>query len=65
VLYQPDHDGECRECGRTPTVHVVGHLKPDTELCGPHFFADGLMIDPDKWNEQEENEDDLQLSNGD
>ena len=58
MLYQPDHDCECRECGRTPCVHVVGHLHPDTELCAVHFFLDRGKLDPDTWNEDyEEHED--------
>ena len=51
-VFKPNFDLECRECGAKPTVTVVGHICPDTELCGGHFFADRTMIDWELWNEQ-------------
>lgn len=53
-VFHPDFEGECRECGTSPTVIVVDHVMPDTELCGPHFFADRAMVDWTLWNTQEE-----------
>ncbi len=52
--YKPDFDNDCRICGTSPTVIVVEHPVPQTDLCGPHFFNDRLMIDPDLWNDQME-----------
>ena len=49
-VFRPDFQGECRECGRAPTVIVVDHPVPDTELCGVHFFADRSMVDWELWN---------------
>lgn len=54
MTYQPNFDGECLVCGSAPTVIVVGHIQPDTELCGVHFFHDRLMIDWEEWNEEPE-----------
>jgi hypothetical protein len=48
--YLPDFEAECRECGTSPTVIVVGHPhRPDTELCGICFFRDRAMIDWSFW----------------
>lgn len=49
-VYCPDFDNECRECGASPTVIVINHIVPDTDLCGPHFFADRSMVDWEMWN---------------
>lgn len=53
-VFHPDFTNECRECGTLPTVIVVGHPLPQTNLCGPHFFGDRMMIDWDRWNDREE-----------
>lgn len=50
--FRPDFDHECRECGATPTVLVIGHECPVTYLCGAHFFLDREMLDWEKWNER-------------
>lgn len=55
--YHPDFDGECRLCGTSPTVIVEGHVCPDTELCGVHFFKDPAMIDWQAWNDDDEIQD--------
>lgn len=52
--YVPDFDAECRVCGTSPCVIIIGHIQPDTELCGCCFFNDRSMIDPDEWNHQME-----------
>ena len=54
MTYQPNFSDECSVCGRSPTVHVVGHLLPETVLCGPCFFSDRAMLDWEEWNEQQE-----------
>lgn len=51
-IYSPDFDGECRECGSSPTVIVINHIVPNTDLCGPHFFADRAMVNWELWNHQ-------------
>lgn len=53
-IYHPDFDKECKLCGRTPCVVVEGHLKPNTKLCGPHFFNDRSMVDWERWNDTPE-----------
>lgn len=50
--FVPNFDIECRICETKPTVTVVEHVEPDTELCGPHFFADKTMVDYELWNDQ-------------
>ena len=57
MIYRPDFDEECYRCGATPTVVVEGHMVPDTQLCGCCFWKSKKMVDPDLWNEQEEDED--------
>lgn len=52
--HAPDFDKECRICGTSPCVIVVGHKQPDTDLCGSHFFNDKEMGKWELWNEQEE-----------
>ena len=54
MTYRPDFTLECKECGETPTVVVVGHTCPSTELCGFHFFLDRLMTDWSEWNNEQE-----------
>lgn len=53
-VFVPDFEIECRECGTKPTVIVVGHPIPETNLCGPHFFADRSMVDWALWNERDD-----------
>jgi hypothetical protein len=53
-MYKPDFKTECKECGATPTVVVVGHTCPATELCGFHFFLDRQMVDWNEWNNEPE-----------
>lgn len=50
--YWPNFQGECKDCGSIPTVIVVGHPVPETNLCGSHFFSDRLMVDWNEWNNQ-------------
>ena len=50
MIYRPNFDGECYICGESPTVIVEGHIVPDTQLCGPHFFQDARMVDWEEWN---------------
>jgi len=54
VRYHPDFEAECRVCGASPCVVVDSHSQGDTNLCGPCFFGDRLMIDWAEWNNQEE-----------
>jgi hypothetical protein len=52
--YFPDWESECRLCDTSPCVIVFdSELRTNsaTELCGTCFFADRLMIDPERWNE--------------
>lgn len=51
MRYRPDFETECSECGRTPTVVVINHIHPSTELCGYHFFLDRKMVDWQLWND--------------
>lgn len=53
-VFHPNFEGECRECGSSPTVIVVDHPVPDTCLCGRHFFADRTMVNWELWNERQE-----------
>lgn len=52
-MFHPDFDSECQICQATPCVVVEGHIQPDTDLCGIHFFNDPDMIDWELWNEYE------------
>jgi hypothetical protein len=56
--YIPDWSVECSRCGSTPCVNVVrqGHIRHVSELCGVCFFSDHAMLDPELWNEREEEE---------
>jgi len=54
--YTPIYQVECAECGIAP---VVGIRAPSgviicSALCGPHFFGDRLMLEPERWNQQQE-----------
>ena len=49
MTFQPAFDVECNLCGTTPTVIVVGHSQPYTELCGPHFFHDETATQWSEW----------------
>jgi hypothetical protein len=54
-----DYAQDCSQCGAKPCVVLsdpepTGTKRQDTELCGPCFFHDRLMIDPELWNEPEE-----------
>ncbi len=50
----PDSTSKCYICDSSPCVKIPEHPVPDTKLCGPCFFQDRLMIDPDLWNDQPE-----------
>lgn len=54
VTYQPNFARECRECGSSPTVIVIEHIQPETDLCGCCFFGDHRMVDYDLWNDRVE-----------
>lgn len=54
--FRPDHDSECRECGESPTVIVVAHKVPDTDLCGSCFFRNSRMSHPENWNDNNDDE---------
>jgi len=51
--YKPDFESECyiQGCGRSPTVIVIDHVVPHTDLCGIHFFGDLSMGDWTNWND--------------
>lgn len=51
LAYCPNFSGECRECGTSPTVIVIDHSTPDTDLCGCCFFGDRRMVDWALWND--------------
>lgn len=53
-IYQPDFAAACRLCGTSPCVLVVGHVQPQTELCGRHYFDDAEMLHWEDWNEREQ-----------
>lgn len=55
--FQPDFQSDCRICGTSPCVIVVGHPQPETSLCGIHFFLDGTAADWQEWNEREDESD--------
>lgn len=50
----PNFEEECRICGTSPCVVVMGHKQPDTQLCGTHFFNDKARKDWESWNEAPE-----------
>lgn len=56
TFYLADHEAQCDRCGTSPCVvardfDCHGTKLHDTGLCGPHFFRDRSMIDPEQWNE--------------
>lgn len=53
MTYAPDFDMECRLCGASPCVLVVGHKQPDTELCGWHFFNSPELSNWELWEDFE------------
>lgn len=57
-IYQPDFEAECRNCGTSPCVLVLGHPQPDTELCGRCFFDDEAMVIWELWNDDSPNQGD-------
>lgn len=61
-MYHPDFTAECRICGTSPCVVVDGHSKPDTELCGQHFFLLPSAVNWEEWedlsHDDEETDDD-------
>ena len=55
-LYLPIWQAECQVCGAAPIVGMrspSGHII-STGMCGPHFFGDKTMDDPDNWNNAQE-----------
>lgn len=57
TFYAPDFEDQCYLCGTSPTVIVVGHVQPQTQLCGPHFFDNQAMVSWEDWNEVEKESD--------
>lgn len=53
-MFQPNFKIECAICGTVPTVVVLDHIQPQTELCGVCFFQSRLMKDWSEWNVAEE-----------
>jgi len=47
---------DCEVCTATPVVGIISPTEDIlcTNLCGPHFFGDRMMVDPDLWNEQKD-----------
>lgn len=47
---------ECSLCSSTPVVglRTPGGILASTGLCGPHFFGERLMRDPEEWNSRPE-----------
>ena len=56
MQYAPDFEGECYVCSTSPTVLVIGHKQPETNLCGIHFFNDPQAADWESWDDQETND---------
>ena len=50
-IHVENFDYECYLCGAVLTVEVLGHVVLNTQLCGPHFFNDANMTDPELWND--------------
>lgn len=55
-VYCPIYQVECAQCETAP---VVGIRSPGgtiicSSLCGPHFFGDRAMNDPERWNTAQE-----------
>jgi len=54
--YTAIYQVECTLCSEEPVVAIrapSGRLA-STGLCGPHFFGDRAMSDPELWNEPQE-----------
>lgn len=47
---------ECNVCATDPVVglRTPGGEVVSTGLCGPHFFGDRMMCDPEMWNNGKE-----------
>jgi hypothetical protein len=54
VTYFPDFEEECYVCGTKPCVVVLGHVQPDTQLCGVCFWGDPEMTDWSLWNDEDD-----------
>lgn len=54
MIYYPDFESDCAICGTRPCVIVEDHSQPYTDLCGPCFFSDRMMVDWERWNDQQE-----------
>jgi len=55
-LYVAIWQVECGICGGGPAVGLrtpSGYIT-SSGLCGPHFFGDKTMSDPDNWNQPQE-----------
>lgn len=50
-VYAPNFTIECQVCATKPTVVVIDHVQPNTELCGPCFFGEHMMVDWELWND--------------
>jgi hypothetical protein len=50
--FVPDHSAECAACGNSPTVTpiVEGEAIAVINLCGPCYFGEAAMTDPNHWN---------------
>ena len=51
--YEPIYQVECEVCATGPVVGIrtpAGRIA-SSGFCGPHFFGDRLMIDPERWNQ--------------
>lgn len=54
--YEAIYGVECSICTSTPVVGLrtpAGNLAA-TGFCGPHFFGDRTMVDPEEWNTEME-----------
>lgn len=50
--YEPIYGPECSICNNSPIVGVrsPSNKLASTDLCGPHFFGETIMLDPELWN---------------
>lgn len=50
--YYPNYDGQCENCGQSPTVSATkdGKTVYQGTLCGPCTFGEAACIDPEEWN---------------
>jgi len=54
MIFLADYSCSCEQCGRNPCVIArdpENRSTHDSKLCGPCFFRDRMMIDPELWNE--------------